>query len=399
MFDSERLQILEHRSRWNPEKGSIGYIEAWDDGLSNNVYLKSGFLEDSEVAEWLHQTGRFVPPDWQREGTARVRLLLCERIEFRPLWFAMSRESFLQVEETLGLPSTSLAILAWAGGKQHSHLTFTQDKGVRSLESLVLTMKQPQMFQLGNLGMTGRLVKRTVEDIRITTNMNRMITDEKARINTTALLSTTLEDVVNMLRTLEWDEEYIKFLLRVNEDVRRHHGGVSSEADLELCGLIELLEAERRSIVSFTSTMRSRLDIQFNVLYNFIAQGGNNLNMQIAANAGLDSTAMKLMALVTMLFLSPTRIFSMSMFNWQVSNSSDSTGGGEPTVVPQFWIYWAVSLPLTVAIVIGWPVWWHFQKSYYETKFLRSEKENVVFEDKRHENAHGPRRRRPRQGV
>ncbi|KXH61474.1 hypothetical protein CSAL01_03885 [Colletotrichum salicis] len=151
-------------------------------------------------------------------------------------------------------------------------------------------MKQPQMFQLGNLGMvlshhfetrttlalihgwdifsdtlgvsqTGRLVERTVEDIRITTNMNRMITDEKARINTTALLSTTLADVVNMLGTLEWDEEYIKFLLRVNEDVRRHHGGVSSEADLELCGLIELLEAERRSIVSFTSTMRSRLDI------------------------------------------------------------------------------------------------------------------------------------------
>ncbi|KXH61475.1 acetyltransferase [Colletotrichum salicis] len=125
--------------------------------------------------------------------------------------------------------------------------------------------------------------------------------------------------------------------------------------------------------------------------------------MQIATNAVLDSTAMKPVAVVTMLFLPPTfvaTVFSMSMFNWQVSTSSDSTGGGgKPTVVPQFWIYWAVSLPLTVAIVIGWRVWWHFQKSYYEIKFWRSEKENVVFEDKRHENAHGPRRRRTMTGI
>ncbi|OHF02552.1 hypothetical protein CORC01_02247 [Colletotrichum orchidophilum] len=225
---------------------------------------------------------------------------------------------------------------------------------------------------------TARLAMRTVQDVQVNSKMNRMITDEKTRIHTTALLSTTVTDVINMKGTLEWDMEYVKFLRNVNETIKPDHDDmeVSSEVDLELNGFIDLLEVDAQSISSYATMMQSRLDIQLNV-------AGNNLNMKIAKTAGLDSTAMKTMAVVTMVFLPPTfvaTIFSMSMFNWQASSSSNtadgSGGGSEPTVVPQFWIYWAVSLPLTVAIVIGWRVWWHFQKSYYETKFLSTEKED-----------------------
>lgn len=86
------------------------------------------------------------------------------------------------------------------------------------------------------------------------------------------------------------------------------------------------------------------------------------------------------------------------MFNWQASSSGGDGGGAEPIVVPQFWIYWAVSLPLTIAIVMGWRVWWHFQKAYYEAKFLRPQ-EDKFFEDRSRDKSRdetqdvGPKRR------
>ncbi|KAK1716670.1 uncharacterized protein BDZ83DRAFT_587293 [Colletotrichum acutatum] len=515
MFDSERREILERkgRSEWSPGDGHLAYLEAWEDGDFEEVQIFSGPLEDSEVDEWLRQRGKFSSAGRQSRPRAQVRILLCERLHFRPLRFAMSRKSFLSVEHAIGLTSMSLPILNGNTGTQHAHLKFKKNLSGRpltSLESLVMTIKQPQMFQLGNLGMamshhfetrttlafihgwdifsdkseitkqpivphieaiqeilkssrrllphplllpvmilrrhltraeimrrqlssatekiedaigvtqTARLSGRTVQDQRIVEEVKAMVLGETPRIHTTARISTTVTDVINMKGTLEWDEAYVKFLRRVNDDVKAHRREphTTSEADLELCGFIDLLERDAQSISSYATRMQSRLDLQFNVLYNLIAQAGNSLNMQqstqagqVAAQAGMDSTAMKTMAVVTMVFLPPTfTIFSMSFFNWQASSSSGDDGGAEPTVVPQFWIYWAVSLPLTIAIVIGWRVWWHFQKAYYETKFLRPEK-HQDYEDKSRsksrdrsremsrDRTHDPRRRRSRYQV
>jgi hypothetical protein len=61
-------------------------------------------------------------------------------------------------------------------------------------------------------------------------------------------------------------------------------------------------------------------------------------------------------------------LFSISMFNWQASSPNDSsinTGSGEKVVATNFWIYWVVSVPVTLAVMVGWRIWWHYQKSYY----------------------------------
>ncbi|KAK1463515.1 hypothetical protein CMEL01_13584 [Colletotrichum melonis] len=490
-------------------------IRNYSKGDFEEVPILAGPLEDFEVDDWLRQRGKFSPAGRQSRPRAQVRILLCERLGFRPLDFAMSRKSFLSVEHVIGLPSVSLPILEGNTGTQHAHLKYKKDlsgRSLTSLEALVLTIKQPQMFQLGNLGMamshhfetrttlafihgwdifsnklkftkkpiaphieaiqeilkssrrllshplllptlflrrhltraedmrrqlssmtaeiekaigvtqTARLSGRTVQDQRIVEEVKAMVLGEKPRIHTTARISTTATDVINMKGTLEWDEEYVKFLRRVNDDVKAHprEAHTPPEADLQLCGFIDLLERDAQSISSYATRMQSRLELQFNVLYNLIAQAGNSLNMQqstqagqVAAQAGMDSTAMKTMAVVTMIFLPPTfvaTIFSMSFFNWQASSSSGDDGGAEPTVAPQFWIYWAVSLPLTIAIVIGWRVWWHFQKAYYETKFLTPE-EHIVYEDRSRgksrersrersrDRTHDPRRRRSRYQV
>ncbi|KAK1961815.1 hypothetical protein LY78DRAFT_661793 [Colletotrichum sublineola] len=456
-----------------------------DDSAAGSVAgnCRTGFLDDDEVEQWLHQQGRFSPlvKPGQAKPTMRIRLLMCERLGWLPVGFAMSRSSFLAVETAFRLPTETLPNLVTINGKQYSNLRFRTDHDNR-LESIVLTAKLPQMFQLGNLGLamshdleTGTTVAflhgwNMFSDRDAVTNepivphaeslhgmmqsattlwahplflptvllrehlsraeafqshlepqvmgierdlgvarsgrlvnsksdayAQRMIQDDQERFQITARLNTTATDVVNMLGVLEWDLHYFRFLGRVNGDLAALHGRrISPAADAELRSLVDYLECEALSIVSFVGTMKSRLDLQLNVLYNYIAQAESNLSRQIATNAGLDSTAMKTLAVVTMVFLPPTFIavsfpspfpvqllclkvtsggapqtlFSMSMFDWQGFSSAAAAGDTGRTVVPEFWIYWAVSVPLTLAIVVGWRVWWHSQKGYYENKYL-----------------------------
>lgn len=72
------------------------------------------------------------------------------------------------------------------------------------------------------------------------------------------------------------------------------------------------------------------------------------------------------------------------MFNWQAevqSTSSSTTTSRANVIVQSFWIYWAVSIPLTLIVLLGWRIWWHYQKSYYTDQYLhvteRSDSETI----------------------
>lgn len=110
-------------------------------------------------------------------------------------------------------------------------------------------------------------------------------------------------------------------------------------------------------------------------LNNKIAQEDNLLAARMAVSATRDSSAMKALAVITAVFLPATYIatlFSMSMFNWQSgSNSSNvvtsnttassDTSSSSGVVMHYIWIYWVVSVILTVLVIVGWRVWWVMQ--------------------------------------
>lgn len=61
---------------------------------------------------------------------------------------------------------------------------------------------------------------------------------------------------------------------------------------------------------------------------------------------------MKTLAVVTMVFLPGTAVasvFSMPFFNWQDESVLLN--------VDNFWIYWAVTVPLTVVTLVAWTLW------------------------------------------
>ena len=105
--------------------------------------------------------------------------------------------------------------------------------------------------------------------------------------------------------------------------------------------------------------------IGFCKLYNFITQQEARLSIQVAQDSRNlasatreDSNAMKTLAAVTVVFLPSTSVaalFSMPMFHWHPENAGNSL------VSKDFWIFWLVSIPLTVMTLGSWFVWIRIQ--------------------------------------
>jgi hypothetical protein len=73
----------------------------------------------------------------------------------------------------------------------------------------------------------------------------------------------------------------------------------------------------------------------------------------IANTTKEDSYAMRTIAIMSIIFLPGTFVssfFSMDMFDWQALK-------GASVVSYRFWIYWAVTAPLTVVVVSVWFLW------------------------------------------
>jgi hypothetical protein len=47
----------------------------------------------------------------------------------------------------------------------------------------------------------------------------------------------------------------------------------------------------------------------------------------------------------------------MGMFDWR----SSGTDGSSSRASPDLWIYWAVTVPLTLVTLSGWAIWWKLE--------------------------------------
>ncbi|KAL7820183.1 hypothetical protein V8C44DRAFT_346877 [Trichoderma aethiopicum] len=110
--------------------------------------------------------------------------------------------------------------------------------------------------------------------------------------------------------------------------------------------------------------IKERMESQQTVLFNLIAQSDNLINVglakdskEMAVASKQDSSAMKIIALLTTFFLPGTFIatfFAMPLFDWSAPTLSRVTNR-------HFWVYWAVTGPLTLTTMAGVMVWalWH----------------------------------------
>lgn len=111
-----------------------------------------------------------------------------------------------------------------------------------------------------------------------------------------------------------------------------------------------------------------------------INQHDSRLNLSMAADSRQvaiaskrDSSAMKTIAVLTIAFLPCTAvaaIFSMDPF---MSLSPD----GKIEISPMFWLYWTISIPLTIGVIAIW-ILWLWNKKYFEMKEDRKGEQQVL---------------------
>ena len=222
------------------------------------------------------------------------------------------------------------------------------------IERTVTIERELGVTRVGRSGYTSptQLTSSMKKDLRLRAE------DFTVRINT---LSTT---ILFTAQSPEWNSKCSQFSLGLLKQIEPclpdryeiHH---------ELKELLEhnIVSAEVSSAA--ISSIRERMTLQLNVLWNFVAQVDNALNASLAAAAGRDSTSMKILAFIAALFLPGSfvaGIFSMSMFNWQYSEGrTDGQSPGGAVVSTRFWLYWAIAVPLTLATLMGWGVWWRVE--------------------------------------
>lgn len=96
---------------------------------------------------------------------------------------------------------------------------------------------------------------------------------------------------------------------------------------------------------------------------------------RLAHAAKRDSTSMKVLSLLGTIFLPATylaSVFGMAFFNFVPDGDGDvdiGIGGGWRPVSPLLWIYFAITVPLTVAVVVAW--WWWDRRR--ESRYARED--------------------------
>lgn len=108
----------------------------------------------------------------------------------------------------------------------------------------------------------------------------------------------------------------------------------------------------------------------------------------MAVSSSRDSSSMKALAVITAIFLPGefmSSLFGMGIFDWQ---SGDESGGGDdsdkdPVVGYDFWVYWAITIPLTILILVLWRAWWVGQDRYFRKHLSKELSEERYWTDDR----------------
>lgn len=141
-----------------------------------------------------------------------------------------------------------------------------------------------------------------------------------------------------------------------------------------------------------------RCKAQIDIIYAKMAQEDNNLNARMAVASTRDSSSMKALAVITALFLPGdfmASLFGMSMFDWQDVGDDDSSSGDQPAspaagsssdpkhpiVTSRFWVYWSITLPLTITILCIWRAWWVAQDRHFRKHLSRDLSEERFYTD------------------
>jgi hypothetical protein len=123
----------------------------------------------------------------------------------------------------------------------------------------------------------------------------------------TVRINTQYTKVIFTKRSPNWSLETSDFLLEFWQTKLKPVYTMIAHDDF-LTESLEYSKDVATSIQNHVNNLQTRMDLQINILYSFVAQRDNRLNTRIAKTSGRDSVSMKILAFISALFLPPTYI-------------------------------------------------------------------------------------------
>ncbi|KAL9613337.1 MAG: hypothetical protein Q9167_002098 [Letrouitia subvulpina] len=123
-----------------------------------------------------------------------------------------------------------------------------------------------------------------------------------------------------------------------------------------------------------------KIQIQLQVIFHLITSRETRVSIAVAEDSRAlasttkeDSTAMKTLAIVTVTFLPGTFIaalFDIPVFDWEAKTRT-------AIVSHRFWMYWAVTIPLTLLTILPLVLWTKRTNNFHRAQLARTRKKFV----------------------
>ncbi|KAK2036197.1 hypothetical protein LZ31DRAFT_561312 [Colletotrichum somersetense] len=201
-------------------------------------------------------------------------------------------------------------------------------------------------------------------------SMRNEIEDEEGYVSKDGYLEVDAisRDLVECHSQVLWKrpQAYLEIVKEISAALKKFKDKVPAEhlpTDLDklhrsMIARLEFYRLKLKGIENYQATTLERLHIQRSALYNLLSQRESKIQFQMAGEqrrlahaSKRDSTAMKTISLLGAVFLPGTflaSVFSMTFF--------DFGKDADPVISKEIWVYFAITIPLTILIVGGWMI-------------------------------------------
>ncbi|KAK2064524.1 hypothetical protein LY76DRAFT_587381 [Colletotrichum caudatum] len=201
-------------------------------------------------------------------------------------------------------------------------------------------------------------------------SMRNEIEDEEGYVSKDGYLEVDAisRDLVECHSQVLWKrpQAYLEIVKEISAGLEKFKDKVPAEhlsTDLDklhrsMIARLEFYRLKLKGIENYQATTLERLHIQRSALYNLLSQRESKIQFQMAGEqrrlahaSKRDSTAMKTISLLGAVFLPGTflaSVFSMTFF--------DFGKDADPVISKEIWVYFAITIPLTILIVGGWMI-------------------------------------------
>ncbi|CAI6304460.1 unnamed protein product [Periconia digitata] len=170
-------------------------------------------------------------------------------------------------------------------------------------------------------------------------------------------LSTNLGFHVWAVKSTRRELDFLDGVAEKYYDMAVNNGGDHEEAEAVKCQLLEnqaYLRSWNKSIEERAEYLSKRAQALVQTVYSGIAQRDAALSQGAAILAARDSSIMRIITAITIIFLPATTtatFFSTTFFDF-------AAGPDESVYSWWLWLYWVVTIGLTALVLLGAILWW-----------------------------------------